>query len=552
MNLRILAVNIGGLWKKKDEVELVINKMKPDILCLCETHINEEILDYEIDIKNYSMIRTNTKNNRTGGTMTYVKENIKYKVVLNNSEIVEGIWLNSIKVGNSEDCLVLCNIYRSPSSSISIFCDKILEIAEQLLDYGRLIMLGDFNVDMLKNDYYAKKLSDEMSYLGMKQNIKTPTRSTLTSKTIIDLVFTNFRVESSVLQTPKLSDHNIICIQTEQVDSVDNNITVYSRNFKKFSDVLFQTEIYNKFNNWQTELSICDSIIDCDNSSNSDNNSHIVNFELNVNKINQNVLDVLDKLAPFEKKSKSIKWTNKPWIDNEIIKLIRARDKLYRLAMRSKLESDMNQYKILRNKVVNNIRLNKKQYYETNISNNKNNSKYMWKTLKELIGDKKNTKKNLREMLIDNNIVCDNQVIANKLNEYFIYSIDDIINEIYCGMSYNEEINENIEPHSINKWESFDKIDINTIDKIINKLNITKGSKNDVNVKILRLIWSVRSDIIFYMINNSLRLGLVPPNWKISTITPIQKVAGSNKIVDQRPINTLPVYEQVLEEVIKL
>lgn len=102
------------------------------------------------------------------------------------------------------------------------------------------------------------------------------------------------------------------------------------------------------------------------------------------------------------------------------------------------------------------------------------------------------------------------------------------------------------------KWELFDEIDINMLNKIISSFDNKKGSKNDVNVKILNLIWNSKCDIILYMIKNSLKLGHVPSEWKISKITPIQKVIGSNKIEDRRPINTLPVYEQVLEEVVKI
>lgn len=45
--------------------------------------------------------------------------------------------------------------------------------------------------------------------------------------------------------------------------------------------------------------------------------------------------------------------------------------------MRTKVVSDLNNYKILRNQVVNSIRINKKQYYESNIKNNKSNPRIM-------------------------------------------------------------------------------------------------------------------------------------------------------------------------------
>jgi len=40
----------------------------------------------------------------------------------------------------------------------------------------------------MKDSFYGKKLTIEMSFLGMKQYIHKPTRVTKNSKTLIDLV----------------------------------------------------------------------------------------------------------------------------------------------------------------------------------------------------------------------------------------------------------------------------------------------------------------------------------------------------------------------------
>lgn len=53
------------------------------------------------------------------------------------------------------------------------------------------------------------------------------------------------------------------------------------------------------------------------------------------------------------------------------------------------------------------------------------------------------------------------------------------------------------------------------------------------------------------IINDSLRTGQCPNGWKTSTIIPIPKV-GKPKIASKfRPINILPIYEKVLELVVK-
>ena len=52
-----------------------------------------------------------------------------------------------------------------------------------------VVMMGDFNCNMLNPDSHTSKLGMVMSEYGMEQMIHGPTRVTQTSKTLIDLLF---------------------------------------------------------------------------------------------------------------------------------------------------------------------------------------------------------------------------------------------------------------------------------------------------------------------------------------------------------------------------
>ncbi|KAH0561138.1 hypothetical protein KQX54_013615 [Cotesia glomerata] len=119
---------------KIDEVSKILNEMKPEILCLSKTHTTDDILDYEMSFSNYNMVRTNTKNSRTGEVVTYLKKDIKFKVTLNSDELINGSWLNCVQIHDGHEKLIVCNIYRSPSSSINTFCDHFVRFAETLVD----------------------------------------------------------------------------------------------------------------------------------------------------------------------------------------------------------------------------------------------------------------------------------------------------------------------------------------------------------------------------------------------------------------------------------
>lgn len=237
----IIALNICGFVRNKDILQNFISLKRPDILCLSETHVSDDIEDHEIQINNYNIMRTNTENNRTGGTITYIKSNIKRKSLLNDADIIKGTWINIFEVCGSERVKII-NVYRSPQSNISHFCKNFNNLVEDMLDSCKVIIVGDFNIDIRKKDYYYdKKILNDMAQLGLKQKINEPTRSTFKSDTIIDLVFTNFKLNTKVLKSPKISDHNIIEIYTSHAMSdIIKPVENYQRNYSKFDKEIFK------------------------------------------------------------------------------------------------------------------------------------------------------------------------------------------------------------------------------------------------------------------------------------------------------------------------
>lgn len=59
---------------------------------------------------------------------------------------------------------------------------------------------------------------------------------------------------------------------------------------------------------------------------------------------------------------------------------------------------------------------------------NKQDSKEMWKTIKQLVGDK--SKQNQTGIKFKNHVETDEKVISEKFNNYFIDSIEAITNKI--------------------------------------------------------------------------------------------------------------------------
>lgn len=65
------------------------------------------------------------------------------------------------------------------------------------------VICGDFNLNLMINEYYADKLKSIIQFYGYKQIVNEPTRITETSSTLIDLVITNFRMKIEMLTRRK-------------------------------------------------------------------------------------------------------------------------------------------------------------------------------------------------------------------------------------------------------------------------------------------------------------------------------------------------------------
>lgn len=505
--------------------------VRPDILCLTETHITTEVTDHELNLKNYNILRTDSNSTRTRGVLTYIKKNIYFKQIIIDK--LEGTWINIIQV-KGKNGFILCNLYRSPSSNISRFCYNIIKMTEYLVERNsKLLLVGDFNIDVNRRQGYSKKLINDFELLGFKQRVGKPIRITSNSETIIDLAVSNFSLKTAVLNTPKFSDHNIVfCeISRQNKDICDFKSKVKTiRDYRSFDIDNFKCKLACSLDKVNIDREVVD----------------VNDFNLIVNEIINIIQDSFNQCAPLRKKIIREQWSYKPWIDTAAKTAIKKRDQLFFKARESNLYSDLQDYKKQRNTVVNLIKKNKREYYDKDIDNKKHEPKKMWKSLKKLIGGKKSELTEMKEIDLYGVILNENKEIANSLNKFFINNVNNIVDNIGCNVinvintdNYNIRIDE------------FERVTYSQLNKIIGHFDSNKGSNNDINARIIKLTWDTDSSILLYLINKSLEMGFVPEKWKISTVIPIKKVKLSNKADDLRPINTLPVYEQILERIVK-
>lgn len=77
------------------------------------------------------------------------------------------------------------------------------------------------------------------------------------------------------------------------------------------------------------------------------------------------------------------------------------------------------------------------------------------------------------------------------------------------------------------------------------------GGVSGISRDVLRDVCYVAGDRLLDVINTSLSSGIFPENWKESTVIPVPKISKTVSCNEFRPINTLEVYEKVLELAVK-
>lgn len=261
------------------------------------------------------------------------------------------------------------------------------------------------------------------------------------------------------------------------------------------------------------------------------------------------MIAALDIIAPKKKFKIPKLWEGKKWYSDDIRLATNKRDKAYARAVYTCNEQDWMQFKTERNSVVKLIRKGKKEYYEKMIDDNKNDPVLMWKTLKEVIRGETTGPREINNIdfeILGNVGEC---TLANKFNIFYIQSINDIIESIRINDGKSTKTIFVIESRGI--IENFECISVQKLEKIVMELPQKKGTDEGISSDILKISFQVIKDELLRVINDSLTNGICPEGWKTSTVIPIPKVEKPKKASEYRPINILPIYEKVLELVVK-
>ena len=234
--------------------------------------------------------------------------------------------------------------YRPPNSPVEIFdkFENFLHLAEN--ENIDLIITGDLNCNLLatKSNSHTKKLTDLLDIYQLQQHIKTPTRTTPDTKTLIDLIITKIEdtkvIDSGVIELG-ISDHDLVYICRKISLPKQRPKTVETRQFKHFNTSAFQHDLCEVF---KTRAFHSDPNIAWE-------------------EWREAFLNVANFHAPI--RTRRVKSAYTPWLTDDIKKLSYHRDYLRKKSARLNSTNFFNAYKKCRNQVTKLIKDEKAKYF---------------------------------------------------------------------------------------------------------------------------------------------------------------------------------------------
>ena len=531
-DLLVIHLNCRSLVQKLEELQFIIDKIDPDIICLTETWFDHSIPKNSHIPEGFSIIRKDRseqfqqkyKKNKGGGVAILYKSHLnleKKKTLTDENEDV--LWAQV----NMKNSFLLGVIYRPKYSELM----EGVENEESLLEKNirkaseissQIIITGDFNADMRQpDDKDTFTLQNIYSTYGLNQQIKKATRiDPKTGKgTVIDHLWTSPEIELKNSGTfLGLSDHLGTYVKLPKTFTHLNKPTfAKSRNFKNYEKIKFASDIQKNIASSEIKNLI-------------DNNKIHNATETLINIIHETA----STHAPIKyRKKKTVQKV--PWSTPELKNQIEEKNKLLQDFYSTKHPILKTRVSAKQNKIKK-MKYNLKSSYITEeLDKAGTDPAKLYKVYNQLIGKYKP-----QEDIEPDGMT---QEKADKYNKYFTDIGQTLVDQNKKKSPRKpQKIPKNI-PRFVFKEET-----TTNIEKIIDSLKEkTATGADEINIKLIKDIKKEISPLLTDLINLGYRTNSFPNCLKSAIIKPIHKKEGKNNISNYRPIAILPALSKVFE-----
>lgn len=517
--------NINRFSGKILELELLIDKIDMDIICLTETWLNSQKMQF--NVHNFVIASMyNRLSTDGGGTLILVKRNLKFKPRMDISATsVERVC--EIACTETENYIILC-IYRPPSANFMNFLSSMEEALKKVFSSRKsIVVCGDFNVNVLVDSVEKQNLLSLFSCFGLETVFNEPTRVTPGSATCIDNILVNFDILDRKIITGVRSDHKglvvALCYQKRNNQPIINYRSLSNKRLEKFRlDVEAKLSKVNK----KTK----------------DSNS---TYDGLLNLISNS----FQKTCPLKTQKLNYKIRFNVWATKGI-RL--SRENLYKLyeqrsyTTNKQFHDYVKTYSALFKKI---CKIAKSKYINSKITRSNNKIKTIWKIINTETGKIKNYD-DVCSLNIQNKIVTDQSMVTREFETFFTNASHLITNHLQSDPDKAESI---LRQYVNITFPNFNFSHVSSTDMINTFKSLQFKTTEDLwglSVKSISAIIDSIAPLLSTLFNNCIETGVFPDLMKISKVVPIYKSGTKTDPSNYRPISILPILSKIYEKII--
>jgi hypothetical protein len=528
MIARMLLTNARSICNKVELITEALHVNNIDIMAVTETWLKgNEIFDNSVlnmicgdDYKSVSAPRKSSK--KGGGVAIFVRKSVRWSKLQLSCHLNSFEFLCCSLSFSTQQQVVIGVIYRPPQTSLSDFFSELDILLQLLSHHDRLILVGDFNINVSSGSPHATKLLNVMNDFDLLQHVDTATHE---SGNILDLVFARnkFCSISHISVIEGFSDHACILFGLVTPDfKSSNSPTVQTRSLKNVNFDYLTQDFFDFLTLpilWALQT-FQPSIED------------LIGF------YNDASTKVFDSHAPIISRRIS---TRPRWVNSSLLESRRKLRRAERQWRATKLPQHRQYYQKARKEHNRVIICEKKKSIKSFIAKCGTNSKLWWKQLNEVCGRV-------------NPPVLPQGVPHSKLAQKFLTFFIDKVNQVRLSTS-STTISSNETPPSPSAHNlilsRFELASQKEVKKTIMSISDSTCELDPVPTRVVKKCLPAFLPLITALVNKIFEDGL-PPSLKMSVIRPLYKKGNLDpeNLSSYRPVANIPFLSKVVEKLV--
>lgn len=525
--MSIYFQNVRGLKSKTIDILNSVLVNNYDIICLCETWLDDSVASSELFDERYTIYRRDRsydfmyKYNKShgGGVLIAVKKCFLSFEKVHWKSPVEDIW---VCVRFKNVTFNICTVYLPSYLANDVFiefldnCERILQSSSA----SENLIIGDFNIPGIDWSHYSVVSISNARHSALQDFLN---RTNLSQRNfiknnndrILDLVLCQANIYCKITEPQTLSQRDSHHPPLELSIKTDKTVTLKEKDEIKYrfckTDFpgciakLSQIDWYQ-----YTHLS-CDDFLQV---------------------LYTQLWDCIDKYTPKTKTKKNYP----PWFSYSLLKILKEKDRYHKKYKKYGNPRDFDTFSMLRSRAKITHDASFKSYICRMEDGLKNNVKLFWSYIKS----KRNTNDLPKQMSYGSDFANNGNDIADLFAKYF-------------ATVHSEPPTNTYIPDFSESYSNISSLIVteNEIESALKSLDVSKGPGPDgIHPLFIKACTSVLVEPLCKLFNKSLSTGDFPSLWKKAIVVPIHKSGRKSDVTTYRPINMLCCFSKIFESLV--